>query len=102
MPSILQSVKIDIFSHDYCMSQSNYGEIIDKTSEFCAGDMQGGTDSCQGDSGGPVICIDGKNQPVLYGVVSWGYGCASPKYPGVYGKVSAIIDWLDGITSGEC
>ena len=63
--------------------------------------FSGGTDSCQGDSGGPVICIDGRNQPVLYGVVSWGYGCAAPGYPGVYGKVASVMDWIEGITGGN-
>ena len=34
----------------------------------------GGKDACQGDSGGPFVCIE-NNQPVLYGITSWGYGC---------------------------
>lgn len=46
-----------------------------------------------GDSGGPVVCEDG-DQPVLYGVVSWGVGCAGQNYPGMYAKVSSFIDWI--------
>ena len=47
-----------------------------------------------GDSGGPLICeTDGS--PVLYGITSWGYGCALEGYPGVYAKVSAFSRWAE-------
>ena len=91
----LQSVKIDIFSHTFCNEQSSYSNNFDEVSEFCAGKMDGGIDSCQGDSGGPLVCIDGHNQPILYGVVSWGYGCAFNGYPGIYAKVAAVVDWIE-------
>ena len=72
---------------------SGYGEIQSEV-EFCAGKMEGGKDSCQGDSGGPLVCVvDG--EPVLYGVVSWGNGCASYGYPGVYTSVARAMDWID-------
>ncbi|EDX07928.1 trypsin 3A1 [Drosophila simulans] len=60
---------------------------------FCAGTQVGGRDSCQGDSGGPLVTsING--QLKLYGIVSWGFGCANAMFPGIYTKVSAYDDWI--------
>mmetsp|Transcript_5285 Transcript_5285/g.9706 ORF Transcript_5285/g.9706 Transcript_5285/m.9706 type:complete len:441 (-) Transcript_5285:67-1389(-) len=47
-------------------------------------------DSCQGDSGGPLV--KGNTQ---YGVVSWGIGCASQHFPGVYARISQVYDWIE-------
>ena len=56
---------------------------------LCAGGEEG-KDSCQGDSGGPFMC-----GAQLSGVVSWGYGCAEPGYPGVYTQTSYFVDWVN-------
>lgn len=48
-----------------------------------------------GDSGGPLVTFDnGNDSPVLIGVVSWGYGCAKPTYPGVYARITEARDWI--------
>ena len=61
---------------------------FDAESMICAG--EGGKDACQGDSGGPLTCGD----TILCGIVSFGAGCARPESPGVYAKVSAVVDWI--------
>ncbi|KAH8352470.1 hypothetical protein KR084_004372 [Drosophila pseudotakahashii] len=48
-----------------------------------------GKDSCAGDSGGPLVS-GGK----LVGIVSFGYGCADPQYPGVYADVAELKPWI--------
>ncbi|BFZ16375.1 hypothetical protein BsWGS_19414 [Bradybaena similaris] len=64
---------------------------------FCAGYTKGGIDSCHGDSGGPVV-YKTRGSWVLYGIVSWGEGCAQPYKPGVYGRVSSVLSWISSIT----
>ncbi|QDE70355.1 peptidase S1 [Myxococcus xanthus] len=70
------------------------GIIIDPDVMLGAGYMSGGKDSCQGDSGGPLVAQVG-GRYVLYGITSFGVGCARPGLPGVYTRVSAFRPWIE-------
>lgn len=44
----------------------------------------------QGDSGGPLFIETDQNRYVVFGVVSFGDGCARP-FPGIYGKLATSL-----------
>ncbi|XP_068180372.1 trypsin-3 [Antennarius striatus] len=91
IPSTLRTVRIPIVSPAKCnSSQSLDGRITENM--ICAGFSTGGKDACQGDSGGPLVC-DGR----IYGLVSWGRGCADARFPGVYTAVSKYRRWIDDV-----
>lgn len=96
---VLRYVDLPVVDHASCVkSYQNYnGQARVTDQNFCAGYWKvGGKDSCQGDSGGPFV-VRGGRTPVLHGVVSWGYKCALPDYPGIYARVSAFIPWINSI-----
>ena len=66
-----------------------YGSSYIATAMVCAGRTQGGVDTCQGDSGGPLVA-GGK----LIGATSWGRGCASAGYPGVYARIATYYSTI--------
>ncbi|XP_076651455.1 trypsin-1 [Halictus rubicundus] len=85
---VLQKVNVPIVSKKSCNdAYQSYGGL--PAGQICAAVPQGGKDACQGDSGGPLT-IGGR----LAGLVSWGYGCARPRYPGVHTEVAAFSDWI--------
>ncbi len=92
LPPLLQKVDVPLVSNKEC-NVSYKNEITDRM--ICAGYPQGGKDACQGDSGGPLVAQSESGETYLVGVVSWGQGCARPKYYGVYSKVSAVADWIN-------
>jgi len=67
------------------------------SSMLCA--KASGKDACQGDSGGPLVTLESSDKGGTFysqiGVVSWGIGCADPKYPGVYSRVTEDLKWIE-------
>lgn len=53
------------------------------------------TSACNGDSGGALVSHDKETgKPIVIGTVSWAAGCAQPRYPTVFGRVSAAREWI--------
>ncbi|WP_328996492.1 serine protease [Kribbella sp. NBC_01245] len=85
---VFQKVAVPVLGDSYCgevYASQNYVAA----GEICAGYKEGGKDSCQGDSGGPLV-LNGR----LFGVVSWGIGCADANNPGVYAEVATYATEL--------
>ena len=93
-PETCQYVRVPTITNADCSNDYKDYHIPVTESMICAGYQGvGGKDACQGDSGGPLICNSNGN-PVLVGVVSWGKGCGEQQYPGVYTRVTPILDWI--------
>ncbi|PVD20786.1 hypothetical protein C0Q70_18947 [Pomacea canaliculata] len=95
----LQSVSIETHQGSECASTFGFSTLTNyvpsPSTQLCAGDpVNGGKDSCQGDSGGPLTCQTASGSYVQVGVVSYGNGCATAQYPGIYTSVSAYYDWI--------
>ena len=59
-------------------------------------------DTCRGDSGGPLVRRWHSQQFVLSGITSFGLSPCGSKYkPGVYTRVSSIVDWIYEQSNGE-
>lgn len=89
----LMRVNLEIVDRDRC--NTSYQGMVG-ADMFCAGTMAGGRDACQGDSGGGLMC-----NGVITGVVSFGYGCGRPRFPGVYTDVSVYAEFIDGALNFE-
>jgi len=92
--TVLQSVEVDILSMSDCLKGYNSKDITPNM--ICA--RAPGADACYGDSGGPLTIQQG-GRAVLVGVVSWGLECARPQWPGVYSRVSSVMEWVRANTA---
>ncbi|CAK6982104.1 trypsin-like [Scomber scombrus] len=93
MPFRLQCLDVPVTDEQDC--ENSYPGMITRRM-FCAGYMDGGRDACNGDSGSPLVC-----RGEVYGLVSWGQGCALPNYPGVYVKVCEFLYWIEDVLAAN-
>ncbi|KAG7309976.1 hypothetical protein JYU34_004499 [Plutella xylostella] len=92
---VLLKANLDILPDEECQNSQLAKHL--KPTMMCA--YAKGKDGCQGDSGGPLLTLEPEGKYVQAGIVSWGIGCADPRYPGVYTKVSNYIDWINSHSS---
>ncbi|XP_044037525.1 transmembrane protease serine 9-like isoform X2 [Siniperca chuatsi] len=97
-PQNLMEVEVPIVGNRQCNCDYGVGSITENM--ICAGLRAGGKDSCQGDSGGPLVSKQGVRW-IQEGVVSFGKGCALPKFPGVYTRVSQYQTWINSQISSN-
>jgi hypothetical protein len=93
------------FDGNYQGHTIDFEEVVVDGATLCAMNFDDLSDSCRGDSGGPLVVQhemqdegssgqSGLKQSLLVGVVSAGYGCANPKFPALYARVSHVHDWI--------
>uniref|UniRef100_A0A672G6J5 Zgc:100868 n=1 Tax=Salarias fasciatus TaxID=181472 RepID=A0A672G6J5_SALFA len=91
-PDDLMEVEVPVVGNRQCNCDYGVGQITDNM--LCAGFREGGKDSCQGDSGGPLVTKQG-DVWIQLAIVSFGFGCARPEFPGVYARVSRYMSWIN-------
>lgn len=90
---VLLQVQVPVVDNESCKkSYAKHGAVITE-SQICAGEKKGGKDSCRGDSGGPLM-LPQTGAYYQIGIISFGYKCAEPGYPGVYTRVTSYLDWI--------
>lgn len=103
LASQLKMVALPILDNAECMrwyNRSGSRQYIPSSTFLCAGYEEGEKDACSGDSGGPLVVTRSDGRRILWGLVSWGIGCASKRRPGVYTRVSQFSQWIQD-TIGE-
>jgi len=97
-PDVLQQGEVTTLTNADCRSTSSYWSWQITDQMLCAqGKNENGgiIDACQGDSGGPLVC-EKNGAWRIYGATSWGRGCAGARYPGIWARVHAVLDWIEG------
>uniref|UniRef100_A0A1I8MQV4 trypsin n=1 Tax=Musca domestica TaxID=7370 RepID=A0A1I8MQV4_MUSDO len=86
----LRGVTIDRLNRRRCRAKYARAGVPITHFMFCATTPQ--RDTCQGDSGGPIV-----RRRIQYGIVSFGIGCARPRFPGVYTNIRRLNRWIRNV-----
>ncbi|XP_048452126.1 chymotrypsin-like elastase family member 2A [Rhincodon typus] len=89
----LQQALLQVVDYKTCSSPYWWSNTVTEDMICAGGD--GVTSGCQGDSGGPLNCQGNDGVWTVHGVVSFGpVSCVMERYPTVFTRVSAFIDWI--------
>eukprot|EP00095_Tigriopus_kingsejongensis_P005333 maker-scaffold779_size98098-snap-gene-0.20 protein:Tk05333 transcript:maker-scaffold779_size98098-snap-gene-0.20-mRNA-1 annotation:"proclotting enzyme" len=99
----LLEIQLQVLSNRDCNDKFQEFDNVEITPvKMCAYDQNGIKDACQGDSGGPMMTPQGpfvdldipEDRWFQLGIVSFGYKCAVPGFPGVYTRVTEYSQWI--------
>lgn len=90
----LQRADVALISN--AQAEAAYGITIDGEQ---IGAAAPGKDACTRDGGGPLSVVVGGVRK-LAGVISWGFGCADPSFPGMYARTSVFQPFLASRSTG--
>ncbi|XP_027886047.1 plasminogen activator, urokinase b [Xiphophorus couchianus] len=93
----LREAQVNLLADDVCQQKDYYGNMVNNNM-FCAARPDWSQDACEGDSGGPLVCKV-NNTLFLFGIISWGDGCAKENKPGVYTRVTNYNKWIEEKTN---
>jgi len=95
-PNKLQEAQVQVLSLQDCRNTGYRSRDITDDMLCAQGRTRSGavTDACQGDSGGPLVC-ESSGTWTIYGATSWGRGCASANYPGIWARVAHFTEWIE-------
>jgi len=104
----LQKIDLGLISRQECENIFRSLQVEIRDVNLCA--VSGAGDSCGGDSGGGMIRKTSPDDDGYYeivGVVSFGIGCfstlnggeAQQQIPGVYARVTSVLDWIEKKTA---
>jgi hypothetical protein len=95
----LQKLDVPLMPYSKCTDSNQ--EMVTKRM-ICAGYEDGKKDACTGDSGGPLIKkSEDSKQWTQVGIVSWGEGCARAGKPGMYSRITEMVQWIHLHTSDQ-
>ncbi|XP_059611197.1 venom serine protease Bi-VSP [Phlebotomus argentipes] len=100
--NILQQAQVPILPNTDCETnyKANFPTLTFDERIICAGWPSGGRDACTGDSGSGLFLPQLSADKTYYfynivGIVSYGYECALPGFPGVYTRVTSFLTWIN-------
>ncbi|KAH7945460.1 hypothetical protein HPB49_011106 [Dermacentor silvarum] len=92
-PAVPLKAVLTVFDNQICNTWLHNHSMRVLDNHMCAGLEEGGKDACHGDSGGPLLALNNRRY-VVVGVVAAGDGCALPRTPGIYTRVTAFLPWI--------
>ena len=84
-PNRMQEAQVPIVADS--TARSRYGTEYRRALMVAAGEAN--KDTCEGDSGGPLFVQSGAGDVSQIGITSFGVGCGTSRYPGVYAEANA-------------